>query len=331
MAEEPIRAAGVVLTRGFGAGAQTLVLHRPLRRDWSLPKGKVDPGEHLIDCAVRECDEETGIVPALGVPLGRQTYPIMGRRKTVDYWAARVRRDNGFMPDAKVSEIRWVGLDEARNLLTYRRDVEFVERALGLPPTAPLIVLRHGAAVARADFEGEDRLRPLAGKGRSQSRALVTLIDAYGIEEVHSSDATRCRETVRPFATAARRTIENEPLFSEPGFEGAPEAGLERFRALLRTPRPLVLCTHRPVLPALFAAALPATSGPTKQLLRAVIDNGLAPGSFVVLHRALEPWDPGSASGRSGRAAREGLPAIIAAEHAKPKRVEHDARHSLRV
>jgi 8-oxo-dGTP diphosphatase len=327
MAPEPIRAAGVVLTRGYGAGAQTLVLHRPLRRDWSLPKGKVDPGEHIIDCAVRECDEETGIVPALGVPLGRQTYPAMGRRKTVDYWAARVRRDNGFTPDAEVSEVRWVGLDEARSLLTYRRDVEFVERALSLPPTAPLIVLRHGTAVARSDFEGDDRQRPLTGKGRSQARALVSLLDAYGIEQAHSSDAARCRETVRPFAAAHRVTIENEPIFSEPGFEGAPQVALERFAALLRSPRPMVLCTHRPVLPALFTGALPATSGPTRQLLRAVIDNGLSPGSFVVLHRALEPW--AGAPRRNGRAP-DALP-ILAAEHAKPKKIEHDARHSLGV
>jgi 8-oxo-dGTP diphosphatase len=328
MAPEPIRAAGVVLTRGYGAGAQTLVLHRPLRRDWSLPKGKVDPGEHIIECAVRECDEETGVVPALGVPLGRQTYPAMGRRKIVDYWAARVRRDNGFTPDAEVSEIRWVGLEEARNLLTYRRDVEFVERALALPPTAPLIVLRHGSAVARSDFDGEDRQRPLTGKGRSQSRALVTLLDGYGIEQVLSSDAVRCRETVRPFAAAHRRTIESEPIFSEPGFAGAAEVGLERFGTLLRSQRPLVLCTHRPVLPELFAAALPASTGPTKQLLRAVIDNGLAPGSFVVLHRAFDAVPNGA--GRNGRSP-DGLPPIVAAEHAKPKKAEHDARHSLRV
>ena len=33
MAGDPVRAAGVVLTRGTGSGAQTLVLYRPLRRE----------------------------------------------------------------------------------------------------------------------------------------------------------------------------------------------------------------------------------------------------------------------------------------------------------
>ena len=313
MAGPPIRAAGVVLIRGEGAGRQTLILHRPLRRDWSLPKGKLDLGEHLLDCAVRECDEETGIVPALGVPLGRQTYQTLGRRKTVDYWEARVQHDNGFVPDPEVAEIRWVGLDEARALLTYRRDVEYVELAMALPPTAPLIVLRHAAAVSRSDFEGPDRERPLTGKGRSQSRALVSLLGAYGVEHVYSSDAYRCVETVRPYAQSVRVTIEQEPSFSEPGFAGAPEAGLERLQGLLRDPRPIVLCTHRPVLPELFRSLLPLTSGPTKQLLRAAIDGGLAPGSFVVLHRTVA----------------DDQPRIIAAEHAKPKKAEHDARHSL--
>jgi 8-oxo-dGTP pyrophosphatase MutT (NUDIX family) len=84
MSEPVIRAAGVVLTRGAGSGMQTLVLHRPLRRDWSLPKGKLDPGEQILNCAVRECDEETGVVPALRVPLGRQQYIVMGRSKVVD-------------------------------------------------------------------------------------------------------------------------------------------------------------------------------------------------------------------------------------------------------
>ena len=62
MAEtEIIHAAGVVVIRrdvtdGGQASAQTLIVHRPHREDWSLPKGKVDPGEHLILTALRECD-----------------------------------------------------------------------------------------------------------------------------------------------------------------------------------------------------------------------------------------------------------------------------------
>lgn len=312
MAGPPIRAAGVVLTRGSGSGAQTMVLYRPLRRDWSLPKGKLDAGEHVVDCAVRECDEETGIVPVLGVPLGRQRYEAMGRTKTVDYWRASVGADNGFVPDDEVAEVRWVGIDEARALLTYRRDVEYVERAMAAPQTAPLVLLRHGTAVSRSDYDGPDETRPLTGKGRSQARSLASLLTAYGIEVVCSSDSARCVETVRPFATGQRLTIEQEPLFSEPGFERAPEAALSRLSALLSSDQPIVLCTHRPVLPGLLEALKARSNGPTKQLLDAVLTRGLTPGAFVVAHRI-----PGR------------KPRIVAAEHAKPKKADHEARHSL--
>jgi phosphohistidine phosphatase SixA/8-oxo-dGTP pyrophosphatase MutT (NUDIX family) len=314
MAGEPVRAAGVVLTRGTGSGAQTLVLYRPLRRDWSLPKGKLDPGEHVLDCAVRECDEETGIVPLLGVPLGKQRYEAMGRPKTVDYWQARVGADNGFVPDDEVSEVRWVGIDEARALLTYRRDVEYVERAMALPPTAPLIVLRHGAAVSRSDYDGDDRSRPLTGKGRSQARSLASLLAAFGIEVVCSSDSARCVETVRPFAAGQKITIEQEPIFSEGGYERAPEAALARLETLLADGRPIVLCTHRPVLPGLLNALTARANGPTKSLLKSVQSRGLTPGGFVVAHRT---------TGED--------PRVVAAEHAKPKKADHDARHSLPV
>lgn len=310
----PITAAGVVLTRERSNVRQTLILHRPHRRDWSLPKGKLDPGEHLLDCAVRECDEETGIMPVLGVPLGKQNYQLVGGAKTVHYWHGTVGHENGFTPDDEVDEIRWVGLKEARALLTYRRDVEFVERAMSLPATQPLVILRHAAAVSRSDFAGDDEARPLAGKGRSQSRALVTLLQAYGVTQAYSSDSVRCVETVTPFAQATRTAIQPEPEFSEPGFAKSPQASLTRFQELLVDPRPAVLCTHRPVLPSLFEALLPLASGPTKQLLRAVLDNGLAPGSFLVVHRAFG----------------KNKVKVLAAEHAKPKKAEHDARHSLR-
>lgn len=313
MAPPPIRAAGVVLTRGSGANVQTLALYRPLRRDWSLPKGKLDPGEHVLDCAVRECDEETGIVPALRVPLGRQRYLVMGRPKIVDYWQAVPVRDNGFVPDDEVAEIRWMGLEEARALLTYRRDVDLVEQALTLPSTAPLILLRHGTAVARSDFSGQDHDRPLTGKGRSQARALVSLLRAYGTVDVYSSDSVRCVETVRPFALHERFTIEQEPSFSESGYDRKPAAAVERLDAILRQGRPAVLSTHRPVLPGLFDALIRYTAGPTRQLLRAVAGNGINPGSFVVLHRTIG----------------DGPLRIIAAEHARPKKADHDARATL--
>ena len=52
-----IRAAGVVLLRHTGPFPEVLAVHRPKYNDWSLPKGKLEPGEQEIHAAIRECDE----------------------------------------------------------------------------------------------------------------------------------------------------------------------------------------------------------------------------------------------------------------------------------
>ncbi|MBU6313355.1 MAG: NUDIX hydrolase [Actinomycetales bacterium] len=279
---DPIRAAGVVLMREGPAEPEVALIHRSLRRDWSLPKGKVDPGEHVVAAAVRECDEETGLVPVLGAPLPRQEYLALGQPKVVDYWAARVARDEGFSPDEEVDEVQWVSVDEAAARLTYPRDGDLVRLAVDLPTTTPLILLRHAKAMKRSDFKGfDDAERPLSGFGRTQAKALVPLLQAYGVEAVYSSDATRCRETVRRFAKSIDAEVVEEPALSEEGFADHPKRAVKRLRGLIADPTPLVVCSHRPVLPALVEViAGMRITGP------AALDPALPPGGFLVVHRS---------------------------------------------
>lgn len=280
--DDPIRAAGVVLMREDPAGPEVALIHRNLRNDWSLPKGKVDPGEHVVAAAVRECDEETGLVPVLGAPLPRQEYLALGQPKVVDYWAARVARDEGFSPDEEVDEVQWVPVDEAVARLTYPRDGDLVRLAVDLPTTTPLILLRHAKAMKRSDFKGsDDAERPLSGFGRTQATALVPLLQAYGAEAVHTSDATRCRETVRRFAKSIDAEIIEEPALSEAEHSEHPKRAAKRLRTLMADPIPMVVCSHRPVLPALVEviAGMRITGS-------ADLDPALPPGGFLVVHRA---------------------------------------------
>ncbi len=277
-----IRAAGVVLLREGAAEPEVALIHRSLRSDWSLPKGKVDPGEHTVAAAVRECDEETGLVPVLGAPLPRQHYLALGQPKVVDYWAARVARDEGFSPDEEVDEVQWVPVDQAVAQLTYPHDADLVRLAADLPATTPLVLLRHAKAMKRSDFKGaDDAERPLSGFGRTQAKALVPLLQAYGIEAVYTSDSARCRETVRRFAKSVDADIVEEPALSEAEHTEHPKRAAKRLRALLADPTPMVVCSHRPVLPALVEviAGLRIT-GP------ADLDPALPPGGFLVVHRA---------------------------------------------
>ena len=103
-----VLAAGAVLWRpGDGAERPEIaVIHRPRYDDWSLPKGKVDPGETEAVTAVREIREETGFRAQLGRRLMSVGYPVEQSVKKVVYWAARAVE-----PIAAGTRIRVVGAD----------------------------------------------------------------------------------------------------------------------------------------------------------------------------------------------------------------------------
>ena len=260
--EASIRAAGVVVFDSPGEATERrfLAVHRPHRHDWSLPKGKVDPGETTPCTAVRECDEETGYRVALGARLPSTHYVSGDMNKSVDYWVGRVREDEGFAPDEEVDEIRWVPVPEASAFLTYSDDAAIVRLAAGAPSTTPLIILRHAKAMKRSDFDGgDDADRPLSGRGRGEAKALVDILDAYGIERVHSSPFKRCISTVSRFAKTIDAEIHHEPALSESGHESDPEATAARVGELLDSPgahRALhapTRATHRHRFPGTFS------------------------------------------------------------------------------
>ncbi|MGZ4438137.1 MAG: NUDIX hydrolase [Nocardioidaceae bacterium] len=269
----PIVAAGVVVSR---RGPEVLLVHRPKYDDWSFPKGKLDPGEHLTACAVREVAEETGLDVRLGPPLSMQSYRTGNgeqRDKVVHYWAGRVVGGDdvtGYQPNVEIDDVRWVPVDKARGMLSYPHDLETLEEWFERrKKTHPLVVLRHASAVARKRWEGDDRLRPLDPEGDLQAEDLVPVLAAYGVSRVVSSTSTRCTATVAPYADVADLEVElSDDLTEEEATGGGVEALVE---SLLEGREPTVLCTHRPVLPhVLEALGLPPTP--------------LAPGEMLVVH-----------------------------------------------
>jgi 8-oxo-dGTP diphosphatase len=116
----PVEAAGGVV---LGAQGRVALVHRPKYDDWSLPKGKLDPGESFEQAALREVEEETGLRARLVRELPSVQYrDNKDRPKVVRYWLMEVEHDPGFAPNDEVDELRWVPPDEALRLLTYDRD-----------------------------------------------------------------------------------------------------------------------------------------------------------------------------------------------------------------
>ena len=123
--EPEVHAAGCVVWRRVPAGVEVLVVHRPRYDDWSLPKGKREPGETDEECARRELFEETGLTGELGPEVGQVHYTDhRGRAKQVRYWSVHVETA-AFVPNDEVDDVRWLSPDAAATLLTYEHDRRF--------------------------------------------------------------------------------------------------------------------------------------------------------------------------------------------------------------
>jgi 8-oxo-dGTP pyrophosphatase MutT (NUDIX family) len=127
--EGVVAAAGGAVWQAAGPGGEieVVLVHRPRYDDWSLPKGKLDPGESYETAALREVEEETGLTCRLGPELPSTSYADKsGRFKLVRYWAMTVL-SGSVGGHHEVDDARWFRLPGARLQLTYPRDVDVVD------------------------------------------------------------------------------------------------------------------------------------------------------------------------------------------------------------
>ena len=267
-------AAGAVVLRRKDGVLEVLLVHRPKYDDWSFPKGKLDRGEHATVAAVREVAEETGLAVRLGRPLDDQLYVVQGgRSKVVHYWVARPLDGDdvsAYVPNREIDQVAWVPVEDAAGRLSYSRDRATLKQAIKRRKrTTTLIVLRHGRARARSRWRADDRFRPLLKLGEHQADRLVPLLAAYDVTRLVSSSSTRCVTTLVPYADATGRTVKADDGLSE---EDATTLGVaDRVQVLIDSGRRTVVCSHRPVLPAIFEVL-------------GLDDPKLEPGEMVVVH-----------------------------------------------
>ncbi|MFK3980175.1 NUDIX domain-containing protein [Micromonospora sp. NPDC050397] len=212
-----IRAAGGVVWRPSADGVRVCVVHRPRYDDWSLPKGKLEPGEHPLAAAVREVAEESDVRAVPQARLRSIRYVSDGLPKVVDYWAMRAVGTGGFEPGTEVDDIRWLPVADAVGLLTYPHDVWVLQDFADLAPvTAVLALFRHARAGNRATWSGPDTARPLDPTGVAQARQVAELGALIRPDGLRSATARRCVQTLEPLAARLDLPIEVDSDFDEP-------------------------------------------------------------------------------------------------------------------
>jgi len=251
-----VRAAGTVLwRRGSSRAVEVAVVHRPKLADWSLPKGKCEPGETAAACAVRETWEETGFRPVLVRPLGEVAYhvarPVAGR-KVVTYFAGRADEAT-FQANREVDELRWLHPDKAATLLTYPGDREVLDRFTALPTnTRTVLLVRHAKAGRKSEWPGPDDERPLSPAGREQAAALRALLPLFAPARVHAADRTRCVETVAGLASDLGVPVVIEPLLTEEAYRCDPVAATHRLEIIARGPGVPAICSQGGAIPGMI-------------------------------------------------------------------------------
>ena len=294
-------AAGAAIWRPAGAGnAEVLLVHRPRYDDWSLPKGKSEPDEHILLTAVREVWEETCVRPVLGPRLPTVEYLSWGLPKRVSYWSA-CSQGHEAAPGNEIDAVSWLPLAQARQQLAGTHDDPVISAFLPRV-TVPLILVRHASAGRKADWPGDDASRPLDERGTADARALAGLLTCFApAARVVSSPALRCTETMRPYVAGFGGTVEAEACLAAPGRSAFFSSRTDQADALSRLVcdlladrRPAVLCLHRENLADGLAAACSVLGAPAA----VPRDPSLPKGGFWVVHAAaaglagLESYEP---------------------------------------
>lgn len=279
-------AAGTLCWRIEKGRLQVLIIHRPRYKDWSWPKGKLDPGETTPECAVRETFEEVGLSVKLGIPLATITYPVSSGDKVVHYWAAKTERLNPEPDGKEVDRVQWVSPEEARDMLTSASDIEPLESLIAAHAakdlqTWPLIVVRHAKAKPRSSWSRAEGERPLAATGRRQAIAVSRLLQAWNPERVVSSPWVRCVQTISPYVNQRSAKLKLVDALTEHDAARKPGRARNTVERVFDKRRPVALCTHRPVLPLVFSVLGNHMTSRLRALLP-VEDPYLAPGEAVI-------------------------------------------------
>jgi 8-oxo-(d)GTP phosphatase len=275
-----IQAAGAVVWRNNKDKTEVAIIHRPKYNDWSFPKGKLEIGESLIACAHREVFEETNIQTEFGPFLGDIEYLTPDGKKQVSFWAAKAITDKDFSPNSEVDQLKWVEVKKVKELLSLETDKKILAQFIKLDcDTKPFILLRHAKAVTRDEWQGDDDDRPLDSLGQNQAKRLLSIYQVYNIEQIHTSDAVRCYDTVNPMVKGLGIKLEVTGKLGENAYKKDKEKAFDYAKDLIKEDARILLCSHNPILPKMLNRL-------TKKSDVDADEGKLSPADGWVIHRS---------------------------------------------
>lgn len=126
----PVPCVGVVCLRGD----EVLLIRRgrpPRQGEWSLPGGRIEPGERAIDAALRELREETGVEAEITglVDVVDGLFPEAGRHYVLIDYAARWLSGEPVAGDDAV-EARFVALDHVESVIDWSETLRVIRMAV---------------------------------------------------------------------------------------------------------------------------------------------------------------------------------------------------------
>ena len=123
-----IRAAGGLVWRKSDLGKEVAIIHRTRYGDWTLPKGKLNPGEDWLKAARREVKEETGCEVELESLAGVVKYEVENKPKIVCFWNMMAVGECDFKPSDEVDQVVWLPVQKALEILDYADERELLRR-----------------------------------------------------------------------------------------------------------------------------------------------------------------------------------------------------------
>jgi len=278
---EAISAAGAVVWRKHKDNfTEVAIIHRPKYDDWSFPKGKLEVGESLIACAHREVLEETNLQTEFGPHLGQVEYFTPDGLKKVTYWSAKVIGEKPFRTNTEVDQLKWIPITKVIEVLTNETDKEIFDKFVKVKfNSKPFILLRHAKAITRDEWQGEDDDRPLSSSGQNQAMRLLSTYQVFNIDQIHSSDAVRCYDTVKSMAKGLDIKLEVSSKLSENTYKKDKEKAFDYVSELIKEDKRILICSHNPILPKMLNKL-------TKKSEIEADEDKLSPADGWVIHRS---------------------------------------------